>query len=748
MSVHTDAVPTTGRSLRSALPSLLVGLALLAATLIAFLVVGASVRRTERTLMDARVRDAAAAVEGLSAQSTAVFERAKLAGRATGGDPEQMASLLRGVTLPPLLANIDLVRVSGPKPEVLYRLGSGTPVLLDQLTAGEIERLKAASVAQRETIVTWRRRESLTAAYAAPIGVPGLVVYEEVTPRNAVMAAFGDENLLDGAVYITSLEDNLTLLATNSPTLPIRAPRAVRPITFGDGTTGTLIVAARRPLVGAITWRARWIVLAAGSALALLVALGTEALRRRRDRALGLVGELQQSNAYLDELSAQMAQQAYHDSLTGLPNRAQLLRELDQVLSRPGGQPPALLVIDLDDFKEVNDLMGHYTGDALLQEVATRLQRCVGGEGLAARLGGDEFAVLVPQSPGTAPLVRLAEKIVTDFRRPMTGHAREIIPGASIGICRRERRENSEELLRNADLAMYRAKLRDTDPRWELFQTGMLDEIRERLALIAELKDGIQAGELSLQYQPIRELSRGRTAAAEALVRWNHPRLGSLGPHRFIALAEETGAIVELGKWVLEQACRDCAAWRTLGADIRVSVNFSGRQLLEPDIVDVVRNALTAADLPAQNLVVEITESVLIEDDGVTLKLQQLRELGVWVAVDDFGSGYSSIGYLNRFPLDILKIDRAFVTRAGNGGPGGLLESIVQLGRSLGLVAVAEGVETDADEAAVKRATCEFGQGYLFSRPMTGAELELLILDEQGEPAGTRRTSPLASSGL
>ena len=245
----------------------------------------------------------------------------------------------------------------------------------------------------------------------------------------------------------------------------------------------------------------------------------------------------------------------------------------------------------------------------------------------------------------------------------------------------------------------------------------MLDEVRDRLALVTELKHGIQAGELTLRYQPIRDLARGRTVAGEALVRWNHPRLGVLPPDMFISIAEETGAIVDLGRWVLEQACRDCAAWRALGADVRVSVNVSGRQLLEPDIVQIVSSALATADLPAKHLVVEITESVLIEDEGVTLKLQQLRALGVLVAVDDFGSGYSSIGYLNKFPLDILKIDRAFVTRCGDGARGRLLESIVQLGQGLGLVAVAEGVETDADEDAVKRAHCDFGQGFLLSRP-------------------------------
>jgi diguanylate cyclase (GGDEF)-like protein len=722
------------------------GLVLLVVTLAAFLVLRHSVERTERSLIEARARDTGLAVEALSAQSTAAFERAKLAARATQGDPEQMHALLSGITLPPLLSNIFLVRVGGDRPEILYRVKPDAPKVLDTLEPGEIARLNGAAKGPKDTLITWRRSGSLAAAYAAPIGVSNLVVFEEVTPDAALRDAFGSEELLDGAVYITPIETGLTLLATNAATLPITEPRIKRPVRFADGTVGTLIVAARRPLVGTFAWRAKWLVLGAGTILALLLALGVEALRRRRDRAVVLVGELQQTNTHLDALGAQLAQQAFHDSLTGLANRARLLKELDVAVAETGETPPALLVLDLDNFKEVNDLMGHHTGDALLQEVATRLLRCVGDGGLVARLGGDESAVLLPQTAGVAPLVHLAERIVVELRRPMRGHSREIIPGASIGICRRDRGENSEELVRNADIAMYRAKARDTNPRWELFAPGMLDEVRDRLALVAELKHGIQAGELTLRYQPIRDLARGRTVAGEALVRWNHPRLGVLPPEVFISIAEETGAIVELGRWVLEQACRDCSAWRVLGADVRVSVNVSGRQLLEPDIVQVVSNALAAAGLPAKHLVVEITESVLIEDEGVTLKLQQLRELGVLVAVDDFGSGYSSIGYLNKFPLDILKIDRAFVTRAGDGERGRLLESIVQLGQSLGLVAVAEGVETDADEDAVKRARCEFGQGYLFSRPMGCDEFELLILSEDGEGPEAGRSASLTST--
>ena len=467
--VHVTDGARNGRPFRATLPSILVGLALLVVALIAFLVLGSSVQRTERSLIDARARDAGLAVEALSAQSTAAFERAKLAARATRGDPVRMARLLEGITLPPLLSNIYLVRVGGDRPTVLYRVRPDAPTVLNSLEPGELTRLNAAATAPKDTLITWRRQASLTAAYAASIGVSDLVVFEEVTPEAALKAAFGSEELLDGAVYITQIEASLTLLATNAATLPIKEPRIKRPVTFADGSVGTLIVAARRPLVGTFTWRAKWLVLGVGATLALLLSLGIEALRRRRDGAVVLVGELQKSNTYLDELGAQLAQQAYHDSLTGLANRAQLLRELDTAVADPDATPPALLVLDLDNFKEVNDLMGHHTGDALLQEVATRLQRCVGDTGLVARLGGDEFAVLILHAPDVADLVQIAERIVNELRRPLRGHAREIIPGASIGICRREGGENSEELVRNADIAMYRAKARTTTPRWEVF---------------------------------------------------------------------------------------------------------------------------------------------------------------------------------------------------------------------------------------------------------------------------------------
>ena len=704
-------------------------------TAASFFLLARSVEQTERQLLEARARDTAGVIESLNAQFYSVLAEASLAARAARGNPTALRRLLAGRISPDVVSNVFLLRLTGGRPEVLYRFRESPSLILGGLTEGELGALHRSVGSLSAVPIAWRRSgPSPVGSYAADGGARNRVILVEVSTNAIVKEAFGSEKQLSGAAYLGPFETSFTLLGSTTQELPIRGRRTSRALNLGPGGSGLLVVAARHSLVGGVAYRAKWLVLGFGAPLSLLLGLIMEALRRRRDHALRLVGDLQVSNADLDRLGVQLTRQAFTDSLTGLANRALLIEELEDALAQSSDdQRPALLIVDLDDFKTVNDLMGHDAGDALLKEVSHRLAQCAGVGGVCARLGGDEFAILIPRTTDADEADDVAKRVVALLEVPVVLPAREVSASVSIGVCRAEGDEDADELLRNADIAMYRAKARDGAPRWERFSAEMLREFRDRLNLIAQLREGVVRGEFELDYQPILDLADGRVVSVEALVRWQHPVRGRVAPSGFIALAEETGAIVPLGRWVVNEACRQCARWRALGAQVRVSVNVSGRQLQEPDIVDVMREALDRSGLPAEALIVEITESVLIAEEEVTPKLQAIRALGVRLAVDDFGSGYSSIGYLQRFPVDILKIDRAFEATSGESDEVGLLEAIVQLGRSLGLEAVAEGIETERQEADVRGVMCDYGQGYYFSRPVSADAIEALLVGVSSE---------------
>ncbi len=430
-------------------------------------------------------------------------------------------------------------------------------------------------------------------------------------------------------------------------------------------------------------------------------------------------------------MEEQVMHQAFHDPLTDLANRSLFLYQVGHALARGLRQvePVTVLFLPLHNYKNVNDSLGHAAGDRLLVEAARRLSACVRDSDLIARLGGDEFAVLIESTDDELEVVRMAERIVASLARAFVVNGKEVFVSASIGIARTERGETADDLVRNADVAMYIAKTRGKG-RHVLFQPEMHQAALERLDLEAELRRAPERDEFFLQYQPIVALDGGEVCGAEALVRWRRPGRGTVPPSVFIPVAEETGLIVEIGRWVLREACRQGYRWeQERGTPVRITVNLSGRQLQDPAIVEDVAHALQESGFTPSDLVLEITESILMQHVEVSLdRLTRLKQLGVSLAIDDFGTGYSSLSYLQRYPIDILKIDKTFVDTIDKGGDGAVLASaIVALGETLRLDTVAEGIETEAQRGTLIELGCAFGQGFLFAPPLSAEDLSGLM---------------------
>ena len=419
--------------------------------------------------------------------------------------------------------------------------------------------------------------------------------------------------------------------------------------------------------------------------------------------------------------TANSIRHAFNDSLTGLPNRALLLDRLEVALGRADRErkPVSVLFLDLDGFKVVNDSLGHVAGDRLLIDVARRLSGCLRRGDTAARIGGDEFAILLGDvgDPDRAP--RVAERVIAALGEPFAVLGREVFVSASIGIA--YGRTDAENLLRNADVAMYRAKRSGEGGAYEIFEPSMHAAVVERLELEADLRRAIERDELVLHYQPIIGLASGRVVGLEALLRWAHPRRGLVMPCEFIPLAEETRLIAELGRWALHEACRQAAQWRDDPQTGRpwVSVNLSGLQLLDDGLDAEVAGALADSGLEPAGLTLEITETVLVQDVAAAVdRLENLRALGVSIAIDDFGTGYSSLRYIGRFPADVLKIAKPFVDGLHDEKDAALVRTIIALADSLGLRTVAEGVEDREQLERLCDLGCALGQGYLFARPL------------------------------
>ena len=438
------------------------------------------------------------------------------------------------------------------------------------------------------------------------------------------------------------------------------------------------------------------------------------------------------------ELAAELARRASVDPLTGLANRTALSRRLREALAaeRVGAGAPALLLLDLDDFKTINDSLGHSSGDEVLRVVAERLRSCLQPGDLAARLGGDEFAVLVPRVGGEAEVVALGERLAAVLRTPVTVAGREVLARASVGVrLARGGDEDPERLLRDADMAMYAAKTAGR-AGVRVFDTAMHTRAVQRLDFEAALRRAVIRQQFTVRYQPVVELGGGGLAGLEALVRWDHPERGLVMPGEFVALAEDTGLIVPIGRWVLHAACQAARDWQRrfpLQPHPFLSVNLSVRQLQQPDLLEDVAGALDASGLDPGELMLEITESVLVTDQETMLeRLGGLRALGVHLAIDDFGTGYSALAYLKTLPVDTLKLAKPFVDGLLRGAEeAALTNAILRIADLLGLQVIAEGVEQEAQALELDRLGCPLGQGFHFARPLDQFAVEALLVAEQ-----------------
>jgi diguanylate cyclase (GGDEF)-like protein/PAS domain S-box-containing protein len=426
---------------------------------------------------------------------------------------------------------------------------------------------------------------------------------------------------------------------------------------------------------------------------------------------------------------AKISHMALHDALTNLPNRTFFHEQMGQFFLQLGrGQTFALLCLDLDHFKSVNDTLGHPFGDMLLRQVGERLRGCVRESDSVARMGGDEFAILQASIAKPSDLTLLATRLIEVISVPYELDGHQIVVGASIGIAIAPMDAgDSDQLLKNADLALYRAKA-DGRNTYRFFEPEMDARMQARRALDIDLRRALVNGEFELYYQPIINVEANAVIACEALLRWHHPVRGMISPTEFIPLAEETGIIVPLGEWVLRQACAEVASWKT---KVKVAVNLSPMQFKSKNLVEVVVSALAASGLPGSRLELEITESVLLHENDVTLAtLHQLRGLGVSISMDDFGTGYSSLSYLRRFPFDKIKIDRSFIQGiSGQDDSFAIVRAVAAIGRSLKMTTTAEGVETREQFERVKNEGCTEVQGYFFSSPKPAAEIVKLLAE-------------------
>ncbi|HCF26393.1 MAG TPA: diguanylate cyclase, partial [Cyanobacteria bacterium UBA11049] len=442
---------------------------------------------------------------------------------------------------------------------------------------------------------------------------------------------------------------------------------------------------------------------------------------------------------------AKLIYQAFHDPLTGLPNRMRFMEQIESALKRSKEERNyvfALLFLDLDRFKVVNDSLGHTFGDRLLVAIAQKLKACVTPKDSIARLGGDEFTILLEDIKDITDATKMADRIYQELSRPFDLSGHEVFTTVSIGIAISTLGyDRPEDLLRDADMTMYRAKALGKG-RLEVFDPTLHDRAMARLQLEIDLRRALERQELQLHYQPIVSLNNGRIAGYEALVRWQHPQRGWVSPVEFIPLAEETGLIIPMGLWVLRQACQQLRTWQQQQQQdppLTVNVNLSGKQFDQPNLIENIKQVLQETGLDASSLKLEITESVLVENATPAVAiLKQLKALGIKLAIDDFGTGYSSLSYLHQMPIDTLKIDRSFINNVDcDPEKIEMIRTIVSLAWNLGMNVVAEGVETKKQMYQLQALKCEYGQGYYFSRPLDANAVKTLKqfdLQQAGTP--------------
>jgi Amt family ammonium transporter len=444
--------------------------------------------------------------------------------------------------------------------------------------------------------------------------------------------------------------------------------------------------------------------------------------------------DISERKIYEDELT----RQALHDTLTQLPNRALFMERLSYFLNRCHRKSCAksvVFMIDLDRFKLINDSLGHLMGDALLVGIARRLEGCLRPLDTVARLGGDEFGVILDDYENKHDVVQIARRILEEISRPLFIGAHEVYSGASMGIVFvTSEYQRPEDILRDADIAMYRAKSLGRG-RFKVFSRNMHENAVETMSLENDIRQGLANNEFSVAYQPIISLESGMITGVEALARWNHPTKGAISPTRFIPIAEESGLIVPLGKTILTTACQDMVSWHKLAPDkapLLLSVNMSPKQFFQPDLVDSVNYILAKTGLSPTHLKIEITESVILDNAREVIhKLETFKKMGIRFSIDDFGTGYSSMAYLQKFPVDQLKIDLSFVRDMHiNNDNLEIVRAIIRLAHSLRLNVVAEGVEQSVHKDLLSSMECDFGQGYFFSRPVSAENIDVLLQEK------------------
>jgi diguanylate cyclase (GGDEF)-like protein len=435
-------------------------------------------------------------------------------------------------------------------------------------------------------------------------------------------------------------------------------------------------------------------------------------------------------------LEEELTHRALHDSLTGLANRLLLQERAEQAMARAarGAETVGVLFIDVDDFNVVNDTMGHQAGDELLIAVAQRLLGVLRQHDTAARVGGDEFAILIEDARDPAEVEELAERLVVALAAPFSVHGALVAGTVSVGVATSVEAGDVKDLMRQADLALYVAKGAGKS-QWRRYQSSLHAALVERMATRAALERAIADNAFVLHYQPIVELASNATVGFEALVRWQDPERGLVPPGGFIDIAEESGLIIPLGDWVLEEALSTALRWAAVPGDRQpyISVNVSARQFRAAGFAEKVLDRLRESGLPAQALMLEITESLLLrEDEQVWRDLATLRDSGIRIAIDDFGTGYSSLSYLRQLPIDVLKLDRSFVsTITSSAQQRALVDGIVGLAHTLGMVTTAEGIELEAERVALHEMGCQYGQGYLFAKPLSYSDAIRWLLAEQ-----------------
>jgi diguanylate cyclase (GGDEF)-like protein len=658
---------------------------------------------------------------------TALMRTGAVVAETTSGDAAAFKRAVGPRLGPTLLSNAVLFDVSAGTVAERGWTGSSKPLLWRAPTARQVALLRYAAKTADLVVVAHGRRGGSNVIGIATAATPGsrYAVYAEVSVPKAL--SFGGLTGVWFAFYFGK-EDTQSLLASNAPKLPLAGERlVVRLDTLGLSQTPILVYANRSSESG-IAAIGPWLVLAFGVGLSLLLATQLEALMRRRDNAV--------SQAALNR------HQALHDALTGLPNRTLFRGRIEQALSGKSRGSSAVILVDLDHFKEVNDTLGHHSGDLLLQALSRRLQHRVRLLDTVARLGGDEFGVFIESCASASDALAIADKIRGALRGPVEVSGLTIEVDASVGIALHpDHGKDVDTLMRHADIALYRSKVIHTPTIYAVEHDHYSPA---RLQLVSDLRQAIVDGQILVYYQPLAPAGPGPIHSVEALVRWQHPTLGLISPDQFIPLAEQTGTIRSLTRFVLETALGQCRAWLDRGHHINVAVNVCARDLLDAQFPDEVATCLQDAGVPPQMLELEITEDTIFTDSVRAFAvIARLHDRGVRFAIDDFGAGQSSFSYLKRLPIDVLKIDKSFVLGMNdNADDAAIVKSAINFGQNLRLTVVAEGVETHETRQQLAALGCDVIQGYHLARPLPpeaverlfGVRIEARAVDDETRP--------------